>query len=350
MIKCQIKVALGLSAMLALTSCSKSEDTDDNLSLNSLNENQSGMYGYCSQILAQGIFDDNLFQQDFHSKAFLVKSACNTFNSYNSDNDDRWSKVCESSSNSSGANLGIDAVIKAVPIGLDAGYTGSDSSSYCKDAGSRRSYRKVWYQNMCSSSNSGSESSSMTHQVLKSVNSTIVEAWKTCITQRHKGLTCIARKAGEGINFDINYDPDAFGADRVDLGFQYSGVSTEQALPTSMGRGNLTRSFKFSDFTQESNVIVTASANGGGQVSCDIQLPPQEPRTCQNGNIVGVQSGAIYETSASTCKKIDQCEINRLRAVFEGKIDWDMYKDLVDDKYTAYFQSNGGTAFFPCNN
>lgn len=190
----------------------------------------------------------------------------------------------------------------------------------------------------------------MTHQVLKSVNSKIVDAWKTCISQRHKGLTCIARKAGQGINFDVSYDPDAFGPDRVNLDFQFSGVSLEKPLPTTMGRGNITTAFNFSDLTHESNVIVTASATGGGQVSCDIQLPPQEPRTCQNGNIVGVQSGALYETNASTCKKVDKCEINRLRAVFEGKINWSMYNALVSDNGTVYFHGNGSISTAECSN
>lgn len=345
-----IKNVLRLSALLALmgTSCSKIEDKADNSPVNSLSGNQSEQFGYCSQILTQGIYDTNDFKNDFQAKSLLVSTACSTFKSYLDDNDNRWSKECDSSSGSSGGNLGIDAIVQAIPIGVDAGYSQGDSKSYCKDAGSRQSYRKVWYQNMCNGSLVDTNSSTATHQMLKSVNPEIVDAWKTCISQRHKGLTCFARKAGDGINFDINYDPDAFGADRVNLEFQFSGVSTDQTLPTTMGRGNVTKMFKFSDLTKESNVIVTASANGGGQISCDIQLPPQEPRVCENGNLVGLQSKAIYEKTASVCKVLDKCEANRLRAVFEGKYDWDMYNDLVYENRTVYFLGNGSFGTVHC--
>ena len=79
-------------------------------------------FKHCSQVIAKGIYDETLYNDDYHARKFMVAEACKTFDSYSGSSDARWHKECSGSSSGTSGSLGVDAVVEAVPVGLDLGY------------------------------------------------------------------------------------------------------------------------------------------------------------------------------------------------------------------------------------
>ena len=191
------KLILSLLPLMGLTTLILLGCSDKDFSLrNESTTRSSDSFDHCAQVLSKGIYNSDTFNEDLQSKEYLVSNVCTVLDTYSGSNDERWEKDCGSSSGGSSAGLDIDAVIKAVPVGLGASYANSNSNQWCQDAGTRKAYRNAWYQSMCSNNSHNSYIVKNSYHVMTKINPGVVDAWSQCVTQKYDGLSCAGKRAG----------------------------------------------------------------------------------------------------------------------------------------------------------
>lgn len=311
-------------------------------------KDQSEVYPSCNHIVANGIYGDKLYEKDLLAKTFLVNLACDIFANQFEKSPEKWDEPCRPIKDESTNTFELDKIIGIIPVGATDEYRQGNPTGYCKDAKTRRSYLKVWHQNMCKGYVANSQDPVITDHMILQLNSKTVDDWKSCLSKSKVGLICATRKVEDRFELKLSYNLPTIESDQIKIDFQHEGIKAANELPSILSSEETPLAFIFESPNTPSSLKVTAYSSGQGVNSCTIKLPPQELRSCEGGNLVGSHSKAIYLTNSMICKELDKCEINRLRAVFEGKIKWEMYQALIEDNATVYFFDDGRIATNIC--
>lgn len=306
---------------------------------------QQDAYHKCLEPLVTQAFADSL-QSSIPARLLMVRHACNVLRSYH-DVDERWSRECGISGQDDEVLVTVDAILRTLPIGVDDGYQKSANATFCSK-GASAGYRRAWFQSMCDVSFEGVDITRATHQVLLDLSSDRVEAWRSCMASVHRGLMCLARNEPRGTLLELSVTPISAELVSFPLQVDYTNLTPHSPVPTSIGADKVSTYFSIADANSDASVTVMNRAAGGSVAACNYQIPAQEPVICSNGNAVGAISQTTRYSNIPLCRQLDKCELGRLEALYRGNINWEDYKVLVADQWSAFIATDGRAALAPC--
>jgi hypothetical protein len=207
----------------------------------------SQAYSQCDAILARGVHDRWLNTSSSRTAGVLTDWSCDKLNR-SADADTQW-------------NWGYMQSI----MGVDGDFSFEEAREYCETR--QRPY----------------EASSFTYYALTEVaNTSVVNAWRDCVTQKNRGFVCEPQKQGSNTLF-FNLSWDTQDADtQLDLTWPTrDNVTALGSLPTSMGEGDTGADFRITNTSRTASIRVTATGDrpGGGtfQRSCVVAILPPPP-------------------------------------------------------------------------
>jgi hypothetical protein len=259
----------------------------------------------CNQILSQGVFtyhETSFSYDEFRAKA---ASACRILDTWSATDRSQFSQECGGSTEAQEVDVAVNIVYGKVPVGGSGGWETTKEKWWCNTGATASAYRQKFHSSYCGSSQTTDSLETSWAEVLRVADQNIVEAWSDCIQLQKDlyGLFCYGRRDehDDSISFHVDYKRGPLMPDIIDLDWEQINTKPQTALDPQMGEGNLIESLAIADGAETSKIIVTGSAEGAGQVTCAYQLAPIEGKMCVGRDVVGTETGRLYQSNSSLC-------------------------------------------------
>ncbi len=203
-------------------------------------------YDHCSQVLAEGVYDNYIDTNNSYEESLLKKWAC--------------SVDAGSEANSIAFNLIIS--------GIGGGISFGDAES--------------WRQENCSSNEMQRSTGDYSHQLIQVVNNNIVDAWTMCVQGQTNGLSCFAKQSPSSLTFIIHWNPKPGIPRTLDLEFGLRNLQSTTSTPEILIPGEDILDLVIEDTTQEAKILLRATNEEDFRTSCSYLIIDSEEMANDN--------------------------------------------------------------------
>lgn len=238
-------------------------------------------YSHCSDVLKSAIYNRYNTSISESAKHAMKQEFCSLDEAAASQKVFEYLQQKESGSNSSSANA--SANLDYFDYFSASGSGGASNSSSHNEEVTMANARELadsWRKNHCGGIDKAS-SNSFVHTVLsENIDENVVNAWKSCVTQKHQGFFCSAKEVDDTVSVNIQWMPNQIQAKllpKVNLTYRTEHnldlISKEQPISLGTGSGH---SVSYQKRDQFSNAILEIEAHDEGNnvtFVCSLQIP-----------------------------------------------------------------------------